>query len=116
MNKQIRYGKQVARVKSADGVEGMLIRSLGGKYLFRVYQSDGAFTDYVLRHSDLCVTIHDSDAAFYSVDERHVLDHAPATLGLEEVSENHHHEDEPTTFACKANHCKPFTNSFSTML
>ncbi len=93
MNKQIRYGKQVAGVSSADGVEGMLICSLGRKYLFRVYHGDGAFTDYALRHADLCVTIHDADTAFYTVGERHILDHAPATLGLEEVSEHHQHEE-----------------------
>ena len=66
--------------KSANGVEGCLIRSLGGKYLFRVYDSEGNFVDYDLQHSDLRVTICDEDAYFYL---NSVLDHAPATLGVE---------------------------------
>ena len=67
--------------KSANGVEGCLIRSIGGKYFFRVYDSEGNFVDYDLQHSDLCVTICDEDAYFYL---NSVLDHAPATLGHEE--------------------------------
>ncbi|MCE7983248.1 MAG: hypothetical protein DYG89_18905 [Caldilinea sp. CFX5] len=87
MKQQVRYGKQIATVKSADGVEGILIRSLNHRYFFRVYHGNGDFTDYDLRHFDLAVTICDSDAAFYQVGDRHILDHAPATLGLEEVHE-----------------------------
>ena len=64
--------------KSANGVEGCLIRSFGGKYFFRVYDSEGNFVDYDLQHSDLRVTICDEDAYFYL---NSVLDHAPATLG-----------------------------------
>jgi hypothetical protein len=67
--------------KSANGVEGHLIYTLGGKYLFRVYDSEHNFVDYDLQHSDLRVTICDPDAYFY-LDS--VLDHAPATLGHEE--------------------------------
>ena len=67
--------------KSANGVEGHLIYTLSGKYMFRVYDAEHNFIDYDLQHSDLCVTINDEDAYFY-LDS--VLDHAPATLGHEE--------------------------------
>ena len=66
--------------ESANGVEGCLIRSFGGKYFFRVYKDDD-FVDYDLQHSDLRVTICDEDAYFYL---NSVLDHAPATLGHDE--------------------------------
>lgn len=87
MDKQVRYGDAIATVKNADGVEGVLLRSLNGRYFFRVYHDNGDFTDYGLRHSDLSVVIHDSDAAFYKIGDRYLLDHTPATLGLEEVQE-----------------------------
>jgi hypothetical protein len=64
--------------KSANGVEGHLIYTQSGKYMFRVYDAEHNFVDYDLQHSDLCVTICDEDAYFY-LDS--VLDHAPATLG-----------------------------------
>lgn len=87
MKRQVRYGTKVATVLSADGAEGDLIRSVSGKYCFRVYHGDGEFTDYNLRHSDLCITIHDPLAAFYTIDGKHVLDHDPDTLGLEDLTE-----------------------------
>jgi hypothetical protein len=67
--------------KSANGVEGHLIYTQSGKYMFRVYDAEHNFVDYDLQHSDLCVTICDEDAYFY-LDS--VLDHAPATLGHKE--------------------------------
>jgi hypothetical protein len=74
---------------SANGVEGFLIRCFDGQYRFRVYKvdlvsADLDFTDYDLLHSDLCVTITDADATFYSDNERNVLDHSPETLAVEE--------------------------------
>jgi hypothetical protein len=63
--------------KSANGVNGILIKTSTG-YMFRVYDSLYNFVDYALRHSDLCVTITDEDAYFYSDS---VLDHSPSTLG-----------------------------------
>jgi hypothetical protein len=69
---------------SAHGVEGHLIYTAQGKYQFRVYTDLGEFTDYDLLHSDLCVTITDDDATFYSDDNGNRLDHNPATLGVEE--------------------------------
>jgi hypothetical protein len=68
---------------SADGVEGHLIYTAMGKYMFRVYTDEGEFTDYDLHHSDLCVTITDKDATFYSDAFSNRLDHSPATLGVE---------------------------------
>ena len=68
---------------SADGVEGHLIYTAMGKYMFRVYTDEGEFTDYDLHHSDLCVTITDKDATFYSDAFSNRLDHSLATLGVE---------------------------------
>ena len=72
--------------QSANGVEGHLIYSaILDTYLFRVYNPSGEFVDYNIAHSDLCVTINDPDAYFYCRGDRDVLDHAPATLGIEDV-------------------------------
>ena len=67
----------------AEGVEGQLIYTGAGVYVFRVYTDNYEFTDYDLLHSDLSVTITDKDATFYSDDEGNRLDHNPETLGLE---------------------------------
>jgi hypothetical protein len=64
--------------KSANGVKGHIFSTLGGKYMFRVYDAEHNFIDYDLQHNDLCVIISDEDAYFYSDS---VLDHAPSTLG-----------------------------------
>ena len=67
-------------ITPANGITGHLLRS-GYDVVFRVY--DGTtFTDYDLTHSDLCVTITDPDAAFYSEPRSDRLDHSPATLGI----------------------------------
>ena len=72
--------------QSANGVEGHLIYSaILDIYLFRVYNPSGEFVDYDIAHSDLCVTINDPDAYFYCRGGQDVLDHAPATLGIEDV-------------------------------
>ena len=76
------YGKGVASVSPANRVRGILIRGIDGHYWLRVRINQDEFVDYDLRHSDLEVTIHDSDAAFYKIGDRHILDHAPQTLGL----------------------------------
>ena len=69
--------------KSADGVEGCLIRGIDGQYYFRVYDADHNFRDYDVMHSDLSITITDADAFFYEDKSSTRLDHSPATLGLE---------------------------------
>jgi hypothetical protein len=71
-------------MKSAQGVKGHLIRSFDGEYYFRVYDADHNFRDYDLAQSDLTVTIDDADAFFYEDEFNDRLDHAPATLGIEE--------------------------------
>ena len=69
-------------ITPANGITGHLLRS-GYDVVFRVY--DGTtFTDYDLTHSDLCVTITDPDAAFYSEPRSDRLDHSPATLGIKD--------------------------------
>jgi hypothetical protein len=70
------------KAKSANGVEGHLIYTAMGKYMFRVYTDNFEFTDYDLLHCDLSVTITDKDATFYSDDKGNRLDHSPATLGV----------------------------------
>ena len=72
--------------KSADGVEGVLIQVGAGVYKFRVYDSEHNFVDYDLHHSDLCVTIDDTDAYFYDTEFSSILDHAPMTLGIKDDS------------------------------
>lgn len=70
-------------IKSANGVTGHLLDNFDGTYCFRVYGENHTFVDYALRHCDLVVTIADMDAAFYSSDKQNILDHSPATLGIE---------------------------------
>lgn len=72
-----------SKVKSANGVSGCLLYMHGlGTYVFRVYNNDGEFTDYDIRHCDLGVTIDDPDAYFYvTTDGKATLDHSPETLG-----------------------------------
>jgi len=70
-------------MKSANGVRGHLLNLITGTVVFRVYDHEHNFVDYNIHHSDLCVTITDSDAYFYRRDEQDILDHAPMTLGIE---------------------------------
>ena len=82
------------QVKSAQGVEGILIRdAFEQKWYFRIYK-DGTkseFVDYELRHQDLSVRIApDEMAAFYQDEDGNAwLDYSPEVLGLE--------PDEPLT-------------------
>jgi hypothetical protein len=68
-------------IKPANGVTGHLLRT-GYDVVFRVYGENHQFTDYDLIHSELCVTITDEDAAFYSEPQSDRLDHNPETLGI----------------------------------
>lgn len=86
MNDKYLYGETPAEVKSAAGVKGVIIRTLDGAMLFRVYHDRERFTDYDIRHDDLSVTIDtDALASFYKVGERDILDHSPQVLGLKRV-------------------------------
>ena len=83
MNHAAIIEKTAMTIKPANGVTGHLLRS-GYDVVFRVYDENHQFTDYDLTHSDLCVTITDEDAAFYSEPRSDRLDHSSATLGIEE--------------------------------
>ena len=82
------------QVKSAQGVEGILIcDAFDHKWYFRIYKDEtkSEFVDYELRHQDLCVRIApDEMAAFYQDEDGNAwLDYSPEVLGLE--------PDEPLT-------------------
>jgi hypothetical protein len=82
------YGNAPPEVTPAVGVQGILIRSLDGTLMFRVYHGPNRerFTDYEIRHDDFGVTIDaDELAAFYKIGEHHILDHSPAVLGLKKI-------------------------------
>jgi hypothetical protein len=86
MQRKFFYGGQLAAAESAAGIRGVLLRSSHNTFVFRVYQTNGQFTDYDIRHGELSVTIDaDELAAFYTLAEREVLDHAPEVLGLKEM-------------------------------
>lgn len=76
---------------SANGVSGVLCRSaVDGHYFFRVYDADHNFTDYLLIHDDLPVTISsDALASFYRAGDEslpdYFLDHNPEVLGRANV-------------------------------
>ena len=71
-------------IKPADGAEGYLIWCGGDRYVFRIYSNaPHDFVDYDLRHTDMRIKIVDSDAFFYSDDKGDLIDHAPATVGIE---------------------------------
>jgi hypothetical protein len=70
------------KITSADKVNGCLIHTGEGKFIFRVYDENYNIKDYEIFHSDLVITIDDTDAFFYErEDGRLVLDHSPETLG-----------------------------------
>ncbi len=82
------YAGKPSEVKDAAGVSGMLLRSVNGRYFFRVQHSEDDFTDYELRHDDLSITIdRDELASFYSCAENHSLDHSPQVLRLRKAKE-----------------------------
>jgi hypothetical protein len=72
--------------KTANGVSGHLLNLVDGTIVFRVYDSEHNFVDYDILHSDLCITIDDTDAYFYQRDGQDILDHAPMTLGMTDDS------------------------------
>jgi len=82
-----RHTGEIAKVKNAAGAKGCLLH-IGNDVYFRVYEDNGDFEDYLLRHNDLAVTIDlDYEAAFYTPENggQPYLDHAPETLGLDEI-------------------------------
>lgn len=86
MSDKYLYGETPAEAKSAAGAKGVIIRTLDGALVFRVYHDRERFTDYEIRHDDLSVTVDtDALASFYKVGERDILDHSPQVLGLKKV-------------------------------
>lgn len=84
----VRYGGMPVEASSAAGVSGILCRTFGGQYFFRVYGPKETFVDYELRHDDLQVTIApDELASFYRIGEDGILDHSPEVLGLKSDNE-----------------------------
>ena len=74
------------KVTKAIGTEACLIYCADGQYRLRVYKPLGEFVDYDILHSDLCFTINDPDACFYTDGEKNWIDHSPETLGLPDQS------------------------------
>jgi hypothetical protein len=70
------------KIEPAKGKKGFLIWCGGEKYVFRIYDKDGTFIDYDLRHSDCEIIINDDDGYLYTDTLGNSLDHSPETLGL----------------------------------
>ena len=69
--------KNLKSIKDASGVSGVLHRAIDGDYSFRIYHSDGTFTDYALFHNELPITIEkDSFSSFYEFENKNVLAHS----------------------------------------
>jgi len=80
---------KVFNEKNAGGVSGILCRTVGGKYFFRIYHGDNTFDDYDLMHDDLSVTIDaDALASFYEGENGvKFLDHSSEVFGWEKIEE-----------------------------
>ena len=86
MSNKYLYGGRPAEVQPAAGIAGVLIKAAGDGLAFRVYQEDGIFTDYEIRHDELALTIAEDElATFYKIGDRFILDHSPQVLGLRKV-------------------------------
>ena len=70
------------KIEPAKGKKGFLIGCGGERYVFRIYDKDGTFIDYDLRHSDCEIIINDDDGYLYTDPLGNSLDHSPETLGL----------------------------------
>jgi hypothetical protein len=78
------------KITNAQGATGFLIWT-GENYMFRRVMIDEVdnghttsvtFKDYTICHSDLEIEIQDIDATFYEDGDKLLLDHSPATLGV----------------------------------
>lgn len=82
------YGGRLAQVQSAAGTRGVLIRTVDGEILSRVYQGRELFTDYEIRNDDLTATVDEAElTVFYRINGNNILDHSPQVLGLEMVKD-----------------------------
>ena len=72
-------------IKSAKGLNGILIKDIYGISFFRAYDSVGVyenFKDYDIRHRDMNVILDDDDAYIYKrEDGSYFIDYSPQTLG-----------------------------------
>lgn len=86
----VQYGTVAVEARPADGVSGVLCRNaVDGRTFFRVYGTEGAFTDYAVHHEELSVTIAPGAmASFYMIRGDPVLDHSPQVLGLRPPGES----------------------------
>ena len=74
--------KNSVKKTSAKGQRGILLNTFDGNYYFRTYAADGSFKDYLVRHCDLEITLHDDDATFYEYEDGTLtLDHSMEVLG-----------------------------------
>jgi len=71
------------KITDANGVQGLVCRNMVGGHFFRVYNYDtepATFVDYDMLHHDLSVTITDTDARFYHLEDgSRTLNHSPHT-------------------------------------
>jgi len=70
---------------SAKGTKGCLIATMGGKFMFRVYNKNYEFKDYDIHHFDMNIVIDDEDAFFHVNTDtgKSWIDYSAPTLGLE---------------------------------
>jgi uncharacterized protein (DUF2141 family) len=74
------------KVIHANGVPGFVLHHFEdeGTVVFRVYDAEQNFTDYIVRHSDLRTPVNDEEPYFYAGEEpldQADLNHSPAILG-----------------------------------
>ena len=62
--------------RSAQGVEGFLLRTIDGGLIFRIYDPDNkrVFKDYEVSHHDLRIKIMDDYSSFYEKERENGLD------------------------------------------
>ena len=74
------------KCKNADKQTGLLIKGLNGDpWYFRIYDRNGDFKDFEIRHDDIRVTISDDSAEFLESEdgEEFYLDYSRDILGQE---------------------------------
>jgi hypothetical protein len=77
--------KNIVNKISAKGQKGFLLDSFDGNYYFRIYSEDGNFKDYLVRHCDLEITLHDEDATLYEYEDGTMtLDHSMEVVGKQD--------------------------------
>jgi len=66
--------------------KGIFCRTLDGEYFLRTTEPNGETRDYAIHLSDLAIEVLDEDAYAYQRGEAWIIDHSPATLGIESGS------------------------------